>query len=98
MGNKEARIWVSMIKAMVPEKVCQIIDQSMQIHGATGLSQWSPLAEMYTGQRTLRFADGPDEVHHAVVARTEVKDYQNSNQRISRAEGGASRGRMFEGA
>ncbi|MEX0286136.1 MAG: acyl-CoA dehydrogenase family protein [Paracoccaceae bacterium] len=97
MGNKEARIWVSMIKAMVPEKACQIIDQSMQIHGATGLSQWSPLAEMYTGQRTLRFADGPDEVHHAVVARAEVKDYKNSNQRIARAQGGASRGRMFEG-
>ncbi len=97
MGNKEARIWVSMIKAMVPEKACEIIDQAMQIHGATGLSQWSPLAEMYTGQRTLRFADGPDEVHHAVVARAEVKDYKNSNDRVARATNTATGGRMFEG-
>jgi len=69
LGNKEARIWVSMIKAMVPEKAAQIIDQSMQVHGATGLSQWSPLSGMYAGQRVLRFADGPDEVHHHLVAR-----------------------------
>ncbi|MEO9778251.1 MAG: acyl-CoA dehydrogenase family protein [Sedimentitalea sp.] len=96
LGNKEARIWVSMIKAMVPEKVCQIIDQSMQVHGATGISQWSPLSEMYTGQRTLRFADGPDEVHHHVVARAEVKDFQDSNHRKSDGKG-QNRGRMFEG-
>ena len=81
LGNKEARIWVSMVKAMVPEKVCQIIDQAMQIHGATGISQWSPLSHMYTGQRTLRLADGPDEVHHNVVARAEIKAFQASNSR-----------------
>ncbi|MEQ9511056.1 MAG: acyl-CoA dehydrogenase family protein [Alloalcanivorax xenomutans] len=78
MGNKEARIWVSMAKAMVPEKCCQIIDQAMQIHGATGISQWSPLSEMYMQQRTLRFADGPDEVHHNVIARNEVTRYNQS--------------------
>ena len=44
LGNREARVWVSMVKAMVPEKVCQIIDQAIQIHGATGISQWSPLS------------------------------------------------------
>ncbi|MEM8578418.1 MAG: acyl-CoA dehydrogenase family protein [Pseudomonadota bacterium] len=81
LGNKEARIWVSMIKAMVPEKVCDIIDQAMQVHGATGISQWSPLSNMYTGQRTLRYADGPDEVHHHVVARAEVQEYKSSNSR-----------------
>jgi acyl-CoA dehydrogenase len=81
LGNKEARIWVSMIKAMVPEKVCQIIDQAMQIHGATGLSQWTPLPEMYTSQRTLRQADGPDEVHHFVVGRSEVRAFEASNSR-----------------
>ena len=42
------------------------------IHGATGVSQWTPLAEMYTSQRTLRFADGPDEVHWFVVGRAEL--------------------------
>jgi acyl-CoA dehydrogenase len=72
LGNREARIWVSMVKAMVPEKVCLIIDQAMQIHGATGVSQWSPLSEMYVNQRHLRFADGPDEVHHMVVGRAEL--------------------------
>ena len=63
-------------KAMVPERVCQIIDQAIQIHGATGVSQWTPLAAMYTGQRTLRIADGPDEVHHLVVGRAELRKYQ----------------------
>ena len=72
LGNREARVWVSMVKAMVPEKVCQIIDQAIQIHGATGISQWTPLADMYTNQRHLRFADGPDEVHHMVVGRAEL--------------------------
>ena len=76
LGNKEARVYVSAIKAMVPEKVCNIIDQAIQIHGATGVSQWTPLARMYTGQRTLRIADGPDEVHHMVVGRNEVRKYE----------------------
>jgi acyl-CoA dehydrogenase len=76
MGNADARVWVSAVKAMVPERVCQIIDQAIQIHGATGISQWTPLAEMYTAQRTLRLADGPDEVHHMVVGRAEIARYQ----------------------
>ena len=76
LGNKEARVYVSGIKAMVPEKICKIIDQAIQIHGATGVSQWTPLARMYTGQRTLRLADGPDEVHHMVVGRNEVRKYE----------------------
>ncbi|MAV27889.1 MAG: acyl-CoA dehydrogenase [Gammaproteobacteria bacterium] len=75
LGNKEARVYVSAVKAMVPEKVCQIIDQAIQMHGATGVSQWTPLAGMYTGQRTLRLADGPDEVHHMVVGRSEVQKH-----------------------
>ncbi len=75
LGNKEARVWISMAKAMVPEIVCRIIDEAIQIHGATGVSQWTPLPEMYTGVRTLRLADGPDEVHHMVVGRNEIKKY-----------------------
>ena len=77
MGNADARVWVSAVKAMVPERVCAIIDQAIQIHGATGVSQWTPLAEMYTAQRTLRFADGPDEVHHMVVGRAEIARWQH---------------------
>jgi acyl-CoA dehydrogenase len=79
MGNQEARVWVSAAKAMVPERVCQIIDQAIQIHGATGVSQWTPLADMYTSQRTLRLADGPDEVHHMVVGRAEIARYQKQS-------------------
>lgn len=76
LGNREARVYVSAVKAMVPEKVCQIIDQAIQIHGAAGISQWSPLGRMYCNQRTLRFADGPDEVHHMVVGRAETRKYE----------------------
>ncbi len=76
LGNAEARIWVSAVKAMVPEKCCDIIDEAIQFHGAAGISQWFPLANMYHSQRTLRLADGPDEVHHHVVARAEVKNRQ----------------------
>jgi len=72
LGNAPARVWVSAIKAMVPERVCKIIDDAIQIHGATGVSQWTPLADMYTSQRTLRLADGPDEVHWFVVGRAEL--------------------------
>ena len=75
LGNKEARVYVSGVKAMVPEKVCQIIDAAIQMHGATGISKWTPLAGMYTDMRHVRFADGPDEVHHMVVGRAEVQKY-----------------------
>ena len=76
LGNREARVWVSAVKAMVPEKVCNIIDQAIQMHGATGVSQWTILPSLYHSQRTLRLADGPDEVHHMVVGRAEVARYQ----------------------
>jgi len=79
MGNQEARIWVSAVKAMVPERVCRIIDEAIQIHGATGISQWTPLARMYTSQRTLRLADGPDEVHWHVVGRAELTRYEDDH-------------------
>jgi acyl-CoA dehydrogenase len=72
LGNAEARVWVSAVKAMVPIRCCEIIDNAIQMHGATGVSQWTPLADMYTSQRTLRLADGPDEVHWFVVGRSEL--------------------------
>ena len=58
--------------------MCEIIDEAIQIHGATGVSQWTPLAGMYTSQRTLRLADGPDEVHYMVVGRAEIARHQPS--------------------
>ncbi|UCH48718.1 MAG: acyl-CoA dehydrogenase family protein [Betaproteobacteria bacterium] len=75
LGNKEARVYVSAVKAMVPEKVCEIIDAAIQMHGAAGVSQWTPLADLYADMRHLRFADGPDEVHHMVVGRAEIQKY-----------------------
>lgn len=75
-GTQEARVYISGIKAMVPSISCRIIDEAIQMHGAAGVSQWTPLAAMYTGQRTLRLADGPDEVHRMVVARAELSQYQ----------------------
>jgi acyl-CoA dehydrogenase len=80
MGNAEARTWVSAVKAMVPERVCSIIDEAIQIHGAAGVSQWTPLAGMYAGQRTLRLADGPDEVHWHVVGRAEMTRYEDDHE------------------
>ncbi len=76
LGNQEARVWIHMVKAMVPERVCQIIDQAIQMHGALGVSQHTPLARMYANTRTLRIADGPDEVHHMVVGRNELRQYR----------------------
>ncbi len=80
LGNREARIWVHMVKALVPERVCQIIDQAIQMHGALGVSQKTPLAHMYAQQRTLRLADGPDEVHHLVVGRNEVRMLEGNGE------------------
>lgn len=79
LGNAEARIWVSAVKALVPERVCQIIDQAIQMHGGLGVSQYTPLARMYASMRTLRLADGPDEVHHMVVGRAELGAHESSS-------------------
>jgi acyl-CoA dehydrogenase len=101
LGNAEARIWVSAVKAMVPERVCRIIDDAIQIHGATGVSQWTPLADMYTSQRTLRLADGPDEVHWFVVGRAElarwVEEGASAYDPRATALAGAAPGKVFSG-
>ena len=75
LGTQEARVYISAIKALVPKLTCDIIDRAIQMHGATGVSQWTPLWSMYTSMRTLRLADGPDEVHRMVVARAELAKY-----------------------
>jgi acyl-CoA dehydrogenase len=77
LGNAEARVWVSAVKAMVPIRTCAIVDEAIQMHGATGVSQWTPLARLYAAQRTLRLADGPDEVHWFVVGRAEIASMED---------------------
>ncbi|MEZ5504373.1 MAG: acyl-CoA dehydrogenase family protein [Halioglobus sp.] len=72
---KEARVWISMIKTAVPNISIRIVDEAIQMYGALGVSQDTPLAGMYMAQRTLRLADGPDAVHRMVVGRNELKKY-----------------------
>ncbi len=78
IGNRAARDAISQIKVAVPNMALRVIDRAIQIHGAAGVSQDFPLAAMWTSQRTLRLADGPDEVHRRVVARKELRKYQES--------------------
>ena len=74
-GMQEAHVWISKIKALVPNVAIDVIDDAIQMHGAAGISQDFPLAAMYMNARTLRLADGPDEVHRMVVARHELRPY-----------------------
>ena len=75
VGNKIARKEISMIKVVAPNMATKIIDRAIQIHGGEGVSQLTPLASMYAHMRTLRLADGPDEVHRRAVARHELGKY-----------------------
>ncbi|HMS78716.1 MAG TPA: acyl-CoA dehydrogenase family protein [Burkholderiaceae bacterium] len=72
VGNKVARAEIAMIKVIAPNMAGQIIDWAIQAHGGAGISQVTPLANMWAHQRTLRFADGPDEVHRAAIAKLEL--------------------------
>lgn len=72
---REARVWISMIKTVVPNVSIRIVDEAIQMFGGLGVSQDTPLAGMYMAQRTLRLADGPDAVHRMVVGRHELKKY-----------------------
>jgi acyl-CoA dehydrogenase len=71
-GNKVARKEIAMIKVIVPNMAAKIIDWTIQAHGASGLSEDFALARMYAGQRSLRLADGPDEVHRHTIAKLEL--------------------------
>ena len=71
-GNKAARKEIAMIKVAAPNVACQVIDWAMQVHGAAGMSDDVPLAFFYAQARSLRFADGPDEVHRNQIARLEL--------------------------
>jgi acyl-CoA dehydrogenase len=75
VGPKGARTEVAAIKVMAPRMACEIIDRAIQVHGGGGVSDDFPLAQMYAGARTLRLADGPDEVHVRSVARQELGKY-----------------------
>ncbi len=77
-GNKVAKTEIAMIKVVAPSMACQVIDWAMQVHGGGGMCQDFPLAYSYANARTLRFADGPDEVHRNAIAKLELGKYAAS--------------------
>jgi acyl-CoA dehydrogenase len=80
VGGKAARSEISQVKVIAPEMACRVVDRAIQMHGAAGLSQDTPLAALYARLRTLRIVDGPDEVHLRVVAKSELAKYSAAGQ------------------
>jgi acyl-CoA dehydrogenase len=75
VGNREARTEIAAIKVVAAGIACQVVDRAIQVHGGGGVSEDFPLAAMYAHARTLRIADGPDEVHLMTIARRELAKY-----------------------
>jgi acyl-CoA dehydrogenase len=76
VGNKAAATEISGIKVAIPNIALKVVDRAIQVHGAAGVTQFTPLAHMYAHMRTLRIADGPDEVHKMTIARREILKHQ----------------------
>jgi acyl-CoA dehydrogenase len=87
VGNQHARIEISGIKFAVPEICLRIVDRAIQVHGGGGVSDDFPLAAMYAGLRTLRLADGPDEVHKLSLARRELRRQRQRRESTAVSEG-----------
>jgi alkylation response protein AidB-like acyl-CoA dehydrogenase len=77
VGNKVARAEIAMIKVAAPNIALKVIDDAIQAHGGGGVTTDFGLAKMYAGMRTLRLADGPDEVHARTIAKLEFKKHQS---------------------
>ena len=75
VGNKAARQEIAQIKVIAPNVALRVIDRAVQAHGALGVCQDTFLASSWASQRTLRLADGPDEVHREAVAKLELRKY-----------------------
>ncbi|MDC3401578.1 acyl-CoA dehydrogenase family protein [Alphaproteobacteria bacterium] len=86
VGNKVAKSEIAQIKVVGPRIALQVIDDAIQAHGGGGVSSDFGLAKMYAGIRTLRLADGPDEVHNRTIARLEFKKYMTNSQHASDAK------------
>jgi len=87
VGNKVARKEIAMIKVLAPSMALQVIDWAMQVHGAAGVSDDFGLANAYAHQRTLRFADGPDEVHRNAIAKQEIADQTTIAEALAQGKG-----------
>ena len=77
VGNRHARVEIAAIKVAAPQVALKVIDRSIQVHGGGGVSNDFPLAYFYAAQRTLRLADGPDEVHKRTIAQRELRRWQH---------------------
>jgi hypothetical protein len=82
VGNKAAKSEIAMIKVIAPNIALEIIDMAIQAHGAGGLCEDFPLAYAYANQRTLRLADGPDEVHRVAVAKLELAKHSLKSEEL----------------
>ncbi len=80
VGNKEAATEIAAIKVKAPNMALKIIDRAIQVHGGGGVTDDFPLASFYAHQRTLRLADGPDEVHKRSIARRELRRRKNARE------------------
>jgi len=80
VGNKVAKKEIAMIKVIVPSMTLKVVDWAIQAHGGGGVSDQFPLAKLWAGQRTLRLADGPDEVHRNAIAKLELAQHLNRSQ------------------
>lgn len=78
VGNKGAASQISGIKVVVPNMATTVINRAMQVYGGAGLDHEVPLADLYAQARTVRLADGPDEVHRRALARTEIRRFENA--------------------
>ena len=87
LGNKHARVEIAAINVAAPNIAQRIIDRAIQVHGGAGVSDDTPLAQMWTLQRILRIADGPDEVHKRTIAKVELGRWAGEPNGVPRPPG-----------
>jgi acyl-CoA dehydrogenase len=92
VGNKGAKAEIAMIKVVAPNVACQVLDWAIQAHGGGGMCDDFPVAYAYTLARTLRLADGPDEVHRNAIAKLEVARWAGAPGAAARIEVPITRG------
>jgi acyl-CoA dehydrogenase len=81
VGNKEARNEIAMIKVVAPNVALRVLDRAIQAHGGAGVAEDFGLAHLWASARTLRLADGPDEVHRATIAKLELRKRSGAETR-----------------
>lgn len=83
VGNKAAKKEIAMIKVVAPTVATKVLDRAIQVHGGGGVSQEFPLAKLWAMSRTIRLADGPDEVHRDAIAKQEIRQFNERKQNLS---------------